>query len=278
MEFMKRLLKNRVWFDNQIRKQLLSRRKFHLIVLLFFVFAISLYSLPDRVVFLIGEWSPFCSEDMESNGMLCEIVTAAYSEVGIETEFLWMTWIGAIENSKFSSKYAGSFGWYKEPYKQEYFFYSDQGLYKNMHAFFHRKDFDFKWNDVNDLKGLTIGHTRGYSYLKVMREALKNEGISIEIAEDDSTNLKKLYGKRIDLFDCDVLVADKLLGSCFSKDDRKKIVYNPKLITNEYVYLLISKKFPDAEYLIAKFNEGYRKIIENGEYQKIVDKYRIQES
>ena len=242
-------------------------------IMIVIFYTASLCAQNIKPVFLVGEWPPFCSQKQENFGMLNEIVTAAFKEVGIEIEYEWMPWSGALELAKAGKEYCGSIGWAKDDYKLKHFNYSEDGLCQTIHGFLHRKDFKFDWETVDDLKGLTIGHTRGYTYMGVVAD-YKDKGIfNIELVDTDEINLTKLINKRIDLFDTNIIVSEHLLKSKFPAEQSMQITHHPKLTTDEYLYLIISKKYPESEFLLDQFNKGFSIIKQNGIYDKIVEKY-----
>ncbi|MGE4297349.1 MAG: substrate-binding periplasmic protein [Desulfovibrionaceae bacterium] len=63
----------------------------------------------------------------------------------------------------------------------------------------HAKRKDFQWSGYADLKGLSIGLVRGYTYTESFESAVKQYGLNVEYVSDSELNLGKLAAGRIDV-------------------------------------------------------------------------------
>lgn len=129
------------------------------------------------------------------------------------------------------------------------------------------KNSKVKYDNLKDLEGFTIGVVRGYAYTKEFDEAafLKKD----DAAKDNVNILRKLAGGRVD-----IIVGDE---NVLSAEARKlgmsdKIRFLPKAlkVVQRYAAFPLGNK-TKAE----RFAKALKEIKENGEYGKIIERYRL---
>lgn len=209
-----------------------------------------------------GEWEPYLSEHSHEYGLGSHIVTEAFKLEGIEIEWGFFPWVRSFETAKWGEWDATALWWPSPDYEGD-FLTSDQVIPTST-VFFHMKDYDFDWNTVEDLAGKDIGFTRGYDYGPDFMEALKNGQISVKEASTDENNFKKLLAKRIDIFPNDPVVGSAQIRHTFTPEEVNLFTYHEKPLVETYLHLLISKKSPNAEYFLEKFNSGLKKLKDSG--------------
>jgi len=215
-----------------------------------------------------GEWPPYLSPDMPHYGIASRIVTEAFAEVGIEVEYDFFPWSRAYYLAE-RGEWDGTAVWLKNPERQEAFFYSDPVI-SSGYVLFHRKDFNFDWEDYSDLKGLTLGATLEYDYGPVFKRAREEGLVKVEWVSRDILNFNKLLRGRIDLFASDRIVGLALLHKHYSPDQIRQITYHPRLMRADPLYLLLSRAVPENRERIKRFNEGLARLRARGRVEEIL--------
>ncbi|WP_163831002.1 substrate-binding periplasmic protein [Spartinivicinus ruber] len=223
----------------------------------------------DVIRIASGEWPPFLSQHYNEYGAGSHIVKEAFALEGIKVVYIFYPWKRSMETAK-DGKVDATLLWSKNKERAKYFLFSDPVLTLR-HVFFHRKDFQFDWKTIENLKQYKIGVTRGYFYGEQIQNAIENKLIDTEIGNTDIINLKKLIAKRIQLFIIEPEVGYELLVKNFSASDQKLLTNHHRAIQERQWYLLVSNKSPQAEKWLEKFNKGLAKLKKQGTIDKIMD-------
>ena len=111
----------------------------------------------------------------------------------------------------------------------------------------------------DDLRGLKVGAVKGYT----SSDDLARHGIKHNISINDTAALKKLAKGRIDVFNTQLEMSQYLSQNLDMRDRFKWFVHFKK-----NYHLCFSKKWPDMEKLVSRFNKGLKSIKEDGTYDK----------
>jgi polar amino acid transport system substrate-binding protein len=142
-------------------------------------------------------------------------------------------------------------------------------------VFYHRKDMAFSWEKFEDIRGLRVGVMQGYSAADIL-ERLNQEGmgLSLDYATTEESNFRKLLLGRIDLFPAADGVAEWILFTRFTPEERRLITSNPKPLHPDVrartQYLIYPKNSARSEQLDAAFDRGMKKLRESGRYDAIM--------
>lgn len=134
-----------------------------------------------------GEWEPYLSEFAYEYGMASHIVSEAFKREGIEVEWGFMPWVRAWEDAKSAIEWDASAVWWPTNDARKHFLISDP-VVNTSNVFFHLKEYQFDWNTVNDLNGLTIGITRGYDYGEELMAYIASKKLNISTVTTDEQN------------------------------------------------------------------------------------------
>ncbi|MCP4104420.1 MAG: amino acid ABC transporter substrate-binding protein [Desulfobacteraceae bacterium] len=234
------------------------------------VFAVLNFSVivfaEETIRITTGEWIPYSSSDIKHNGVLCRITTEAFALEGIKVQWGFFPWGRASELAK-KGLWDGSIFWYHTPERAKHFIYSDQ-IGSQSNVFFHLKTYKFDWKTIDDLKGIKIGSTIGYSYGKAFDDADKKGELNNERVPSDEMNFRKLFAGRIQVFPMQMDIAYDLLNRKFASEVQL-VTYHPKLLNDLPVYLILSKnKTEQSNRIVKLFNKGLKQIKESGKYDK----------
>ena len=196
-------------------------------------------------------------------GIHVDIVKAVMKETGIDYKISTYPWARVVRVTD-NAEVDFSFPWVGKPQRFEKYLLVGP-LHEGRTVFAVQKSSTIKYENLNDISGLTVGTVRDYSYSTEFDSATNFKKDSA--AKDNINILKKLTSGRVDMIigDENVLAAEaKKLGVL------AKIKFLPKALKNALRYATFPKtNKKQAE----QFKAGLDKIIASGEYQKILDKH-----
>ncbi|MDG3085118.1 transporter substrate-binding domain-containing protein [Vibrio hannami] len=136
---------------------------------------------------------------------------------------------------------------------------------------FHLKSNPIDLSDEPSKQKLNIG-VNELAPTPLLDKLEKDGVIRIERVADDDVSLNRLLYRSLD----GVLIT-KNVGlyylSKLSKEEQNKITYSNTPVRSVPMYLVISKKIKNAEELVRQFNNGIRKIEQNGRLDQIIREY-----
>jgi len=222
----------------------------------------------DTVRLAIGEWPPFTSSHEPSGKLAEQIVIEAFSLVDMNVEMDYLPWKRSFEYT-LSGQYDGTFPWYSTDSRQAEFLISHEPVIEEREVFFHRRDVDFDWQHLDDLRPYRIGGTIGYSHVEVLTRA----GVNVRTAASDELNIRMLQAGRIDAFPVSYYVGRHLIDSLFTPEEAAQLVSHPKPLTEGYLYLLVSKHIENGEDIVRQFDEGIRLLRSSGRYDQLLSQH-----
>lgn len=256
-------------------KQLIKIRRKIAWILFVSVFALTLPLQVEsqEIVVMTGEWKPYVSRDLEENGFLSVVVSEAFTAAGMTPEIHFAPWPrceAAIEYGKYPVAFP-----YSSNEERATFAYFSDSLAKSRSVLFYnpRKQQNFDFTGLENLKPFLIGGIRGYFYIP----RLKKAGLSIDFSENEIDAMKKLLYGRVDLVALNELVGWKIIDSLYP-DEKDRFASSKTALSENDLKLMVSKKHTGALEYLERFNNGLRIIKSNGTYRKILVKYRVPET
>lgn len=241
-------------------------------LILFFVFSVSFSARAGEVVRLTtGEWIPYISDNLKHFGLVSRIVTEAFALEGIKTEYIFLPWKRAYKDALIG-KYDGSVVWTRNLEREKGFYYSDVVI-EGQSVFFHMKSYPFDWKSSEDLVGLKVGGTLGYTYA-LLEDLEKNGKIVINRVATDEQSFRMLLLKRIHIFQQDREAGYDWLQEHFKPEESQQITHHPKPIVNDAYHLVMSKKDKNNAHILYLFNKGLKRLRENGKYNQYISESR----
>jgi len=256
------------------QKEVLMKKAFLSIILCLFFSKVIIAG--QTVTLATLEWEPYIGPNMDNNGYVHEIVVEAYKRSGIDVDIRFLPWTRAVSTVQ-KGKRDGLFPEYYDESRLKNFVFSDSfpggpvGLYK-------RKDNKISYavdpqkkqtEALNALKQYRFGVVRDYVNTKEFDEATF---IIKDVAKSDETNLKKLFKGRVDLIFIDKYVAKHIIVRKYPHFMSGLEFMEPPLEVKP-LYIAFSKKAIDYQAKLKAFNEGLKKLREEGMLVKIVDKH-----
>ena len=228
--------------------------------------------VPSKVVFVTSAYEPYViSQNGTVTGVFPDIIREALMNSGFTLEIQLVPWLRGEHALKMGKAFA-SFPYLETKERGEKFIFSETVINFFPKFFYLKLNFPdgFEWNKLDDFNGYTLGGVLGYWYVKRFKQA----GLKTFYAASDKQNIILLERNRIDFTLIDELVGWDLVRKIFPDDlDSYGVASKPE--SGSAFHLMISPLYPNAKEITKRFNLGLQKIIENGIYQKILDKYNV---
>lgn len=212
------------------------------------------------------DWEPYIGEKLPGQGYVAQLVELAFANSEYDVELSFFPWARTVHMAD-EGGYAGYLPEYYSEEVAEDFFFSDPFPGGEL-TFFKRKSDTISYSTLRDLQPYTIGVVRGYVNTAEFDEATY---LKKKEANDDLQNLRKLLGNRIDLIVADKYVALYLLRTYLS-ESMEDVDYIAPPLDQKQLYLCISKKYPNAQNILASFNDGLKISRQNGSLLRLIEK------
>ena len=208
------------------------------------------------------EYPPYSSEHLPDGGSIVALTRRAFAVRGHSLQIDFMPW-ARVRMGLRNRSYQGALALWPQEIKEEGLlasrplFYSELGL-------FVRNDQPLPFNQLQELRGQTLGIVRGYGYPQHILDA----GLSLEEAVDDISNLRKLKARRFDMVLLEHIVGNHLINN--DEQLRGTLRWHGNVL--ERIPLLVGFLPPKAgEPDWSKvFEQGLRDLHSSGEYMQIL--------
>ena len=224
------------------------------------------------LIIATGELPPYVSEDPK-DAFLIELLHEVAREMGVRFEFRFMPW-RRCEAAVEKLEAWGAIPYVRTPEREEKYFFSEK-LFNRQAKFFYFSSGgvpkSISYTDLADLKDYRIGAVRGYYY----EQALLRAGLRVEFVTTDEQSFRMLKAGKVDLIPCDDVVGFHIIQRRFSSGEAAHFFTLSKPLDASGDYLLTSKRFPDTQNLLTRFNRAMKKVKESGVYQKVLKKHGV---
>jgi len=231
----------------------------------------------------LDDYSPYCfpTENRKSNvndtippgsdscllqGYSWDVLRASLHEMGYTIELKVYPWARAMNSVKDGSVDL-LFPTGKNSEREKIFVYSTEPVNKVNFLVYTKKDFDLKWDGISSLDNLPVGVMRGWNYGEKFEA---NTAIKKQPINKISQGFKMLESNRIKGFAGYEIVFDYSLKQMNQSQSFTKLPSFDS--TAEYVVgLKTNEKIME---FIKDFDMGKQRIIQSGEFDKIVQKWK----
>ncbi|MCG8687850.1 MAG: transporter substrate-binding domain-containing protein [Desulfobacterales bacterium] len=213
-------------------------------------------------------WEPFYSENLPEGGFFTALSREAFKRAGYDLKVEFMPWKRALEMAK-TGKYDGILGAYHNTDRETYFVFPDAAAH-NEEVFFQKKGSGISYKTLDDLKPYKIGGLDASAPMKELKEkGFKTEGLTKELS-----SIKKLHAGRIDLM---IMGKQNLNFALKNMADYKPFQDAFEVLEPPFksygLYCPISKKRPDANEIVEKFNAALKEMKADGTYDEILTRF-----
>ena len=217
---------------------------------------------------LTVEWAPHYGSTLPENGLTTALVKAAFKAGGHSSQVDFIPWARALKEVEDGKADVVMGGYFNEERAQKYY-YSDR-IYSLDLGLIARPGLDvLKYESLRELSDYKIGVSRGFANSDEFDAA---DYLDKDIATFPNLNIRKLFRGRIDMavmnFDLFRYEAKKE-GFCITD-----ITFMDPPLSTEGLYVMASRNIRDGEVIIKDFNRGLLAIRQNGEFNRIVSRFR----
>ncbi|KAB8031039.1 substrate-binding periplasmic protein [Fluviispira multicolorata] len=220
-------------------------------------------------------WCPYVIENPDKNGVIQNIIEAAFYTQGYKIETNIMPWDSALSETKLGN-YDAIFPADKTTERIKYFNFSAPIIRTSL-VLITLKNSKIKYNKYdnlnmtyNELKQYRFGVIRGYAYEKNFDERKDLRKI---ISTDEQSNMRKLKLKEIDIALIDKNVALYFIQKNPNEFEDTFTILKPEIEISD-LYMAFSKKALNSENKLKAFNKGLKEIKDNGLYDDILKKFQ----
>ena len=199
-------------------------------------------------------------------GILVIIVETLFQKADIPLTLKSLPFKRAYSYAK-AGKINGLFNFYKTKERLKFFDYTEP-IITNPLVLFVRKDSILKFDTLEDLKGIEIGVMRGYTY---GTDFEKSTFITKSESNSHRSNFMKLVLGRINVYPCDKLVGIHVAMKNNVMSELK-ILPTPLKIMDGYIGFTKGKH----REVINRINKELIEMHQNGEIEKIIDEYIVE--
>ena len=227
-----------------------------------------------RIEFATGEWPPFSSVKLPEYGRATALVSAICKAAGINPSYNFFPWKRA-ELKVAKGEIFAAFPYAISEERKELYDFSETLFYGvNMFMYYDqnpRTSFPITFNVLDDLHGYRIGVISG-SFLVA---TLENAGLDFEPTTSIDQSIHKLVAGRLDFFIDDRLVLHDSIQRLYPNNTQQFRFLSRPFGKKTPTGLLVSRSYPGAKEILEKFNQGLAIIKQNGEYDRIIQKYHM---
>lgn len=220
-----------------------------------------------NITIATGEWAPWTGADLAHKGFVCRVVREVFNRAGYDVTFEFYPWQRAYTRTLFGKADASAY-WYESENRKKDCYYSAP-LTREEIVFFHLKSSPMApWDGLTDLEGYRIGISRGNTYTDAFLDLGKQGVLTLDAANSDIANFRKLLAGRIDIFPCAKLRGYTLINHHFSGDDIAEVTHHEKPLTETTGHLLFPRGKEDSRRLKRIFDEQLSQLKSEGVYHK----------
>jgi polar amino acid transport system substrate-binding protein len=207
-------------------------------------------------------WSPFTNEPGHPRFAL-DLVEAGLGRIGVKTT---TTIVDAAQftTALLSGKFEGSAAAWKDPEREKTLLFSQPYL-ENRLILVARRGGDVSATTFAGLPGKRIAIVEGYSY----GEAIERSGLVFVRSKSEEDSLKLLLDGKVDYTLMDELVVQYIVRN-YAEEARTRLQIGSTPLLRRQLYLAVSRKVPDAQSIIDKFNAQLRGMISDHTYHRLL--------
>ncbi len=190
-------------------------------------------------------------------------------EAGYETEMKFVPWKSALLKTE-EGEYHALMGAFRSDERAAVLAYPEYG-YESQKMFFSLKGRNIRYRKLEDLCPFRLGLLRGSVHTEELGQV---RCLKTDFTGDETEAMKILLAGRVD-----IIVADKenlyySMEKHFpGRADDVEPAYPP--FHTKKVYTVFSKKFPAHRQYVKDYDEGIKRIQEDGTYEKILKKHGV---
>lgn len=224
-----------------------------------------------RLSMAISNWSPYKNTAMLNGGIVTDITRQVFYNAGYDVIDETAPWKRALTGT-YEGRYDVLPALWHDAERAKYLVYS-QPVINSRIVFVSRRDAAFDFQSLDDLEGLRVGVSAGWSYPEAFN-ALTT--IKRDEAKDLKDNLRKLLYGRVD-----VVIGEEMAVRYTMKENFLEkydtLYYSAKTLKSHPLHVAVSKKHPDAQEIIQRFNLALDRLYQTGDYHAILTRHGLRD-
>lgn len=232
-----------------------------LLRVLAFVLCLPLFAMAEEPLHLVSDrWPPYTDAKMPGGGLAVHLVSSVLTRAGYAIEYSEVPWPRAlygVENGEYDVLVDAWYNAERERYGQ----YSDPYLVNRVRVI-KRKESPIAFQHLADLYPYRFAVVRGYSYAPEFNDDKRLR--KVPVLNFANAALMVAAG-RVELTLEDELTASYQLNHEL-RDVRDKLEFLPQPLTENPLYILVSRSNPQHAKIVEDFNRELQKMREDGSY------------
>lgn len=213
------------------------------------------------------DYAPYTSPTLPKGGVITETVQAVLHEAGYDTTLHYYPWKRGFQRVVTGSSDV-TFPYAKNDERDKFVLFSRPINNITVHVFYNRGN-PVSFTRPEDLSGLTYCEPLGYQTEPTLRALIRTGDVFRAEAQTMDNCFQLLAQGHVDFVVTNDLVAGATGRRVLGAHASETIGRIEKPINESREYLIVSRKNPQAEEIIRRFNESYRRLYERSEIQAI---------
>ncbi len=214
-------------------------------------------------------WAPMTGKRLQEGGFSVDLARNIFSELGHSLKLTFMPWGDIIKTMGAGQFDVVSAIWFT-PERDQHLHFSE-AYEQNRVVFISLLSDSFHYQDLQSLKGKTLGLVTSYAYPK---ELLQAPGVKKIYSQDARESLKMLAGGRVHLTLGNYLVMK--YEATLHLPPAHKLFYDTKNpLADVPLYMAVSRKLTNHKQMVLNVNRVLREFKSDGRYQQLLIKHGI---
>jgi len=245
-------------------------QKLWLLILLSIVFSFSQVGYAQTLTLVNSDWAPYKGQDLPRGGIVTDIATQALKRAGYDVNTVSAPWKRALKGS-----YEGVYDivpgvWYNESRAEKLKF--SIPLLTSRIVIVSKVDEAFEYETMQSLAGRMVGVGAGWAYPKAFEKAdfiAKEEAVNLEV------NVRKLIRGRVELIAGEE-IAIRYTASKKFPNQASTLYYSQNSMQENEMHITVSKKHPDHNEIVSRFNQAVLEMQIDGTYKSILEFHGVE--
>jgi len=235
----------------------------------FIVLCLSVSLIQAREISMVTvDWEPYYASSLDKGGVYTEIVTTAFKRAGHTATVRFLPWKRALKYVE-EGKNDIVMGAYYNDERNKIYHYSDSCMTLNTGLVAHKKLGITSYKTLKDLKPYKIGVNRGWIYTPEFDAA---DYLNKDEATNQMVNIRKFFKKRVDIIAITIEIFQYEVSKLKNHNMSEVVVLDP-ILAKKGLHLMMGRKIPDHDKIIADFNKALKEIRSDGTYGSILSSH-----
>lgn len=214
-------------------------------------------------------YSPFTDDDLPGGGLATQLVRAIFDGLDQPVDIEFLSWTPGYQ-ATLKGTYAGTFPYIRAPDREAKFLYS-QPLFEVGSYLYVQRDTQIVADDPTDLVGLTLCLPSGYAPGPIIGQMIDDGRIQRVTPADMPTCFQQLLAGEVHFVKINRYVARDILRNAGVEVSEVRAL--PFKVEDLTMHFIVSRTYPDANALIARFNRSLQELKDSGGFELLIDIY-----